>query len=81
MLQKRSPNEPGVTFELSDDLLNPITHITDKDIEYCWFQYGLLRDSTHYWYPLGHWAIDYNISDTDIQSNTYPSNSPSTEHI
>ncbi|KAK4815067.1 hypothetical protein QYF61_015351 [Mycteria americana] len=44
-------------------------------------QYGPLRDTTHYCFPLGHRAIDCKSLDVAIQPILYPSNSPSIKPI
>ena len=39
--------------------------------------YWHLRNATHHWSALGHWAIDYNSLSATIQSIPYPPSGPS----
>ncbi|KAK4806258.1 hypothetical protein QYF61_013402 [Mycteria americana] len=66
----------GVFCKLAEGALNPTVYVVDEDIKQDWSQYGPLRDTTRYWFPLGHWAIDRNSLDAAIQPIPYPLNSP-----
>lgn len=49
----------GVIYRLADNVLNPTVHVTGADTKYYWSQYGPLRDTIPYWFPLRYWIIYY----------------------
>lgn len=61
---------------LFQTVLNPTVSVVDEDIKEFQSLYRPLRDTTHYWFPLGHWTFDCNSSETDIQPIHYPFKSP-----
>lgn len=42
----------GVTYRVADNVLNPTVHVTNEDMKYYWSQYGPLKDTIPYWFPL-----------------------------
>lgn len=55
--------ELGVIWKLAEGEHNYTVNVIDEDIKKCWYQYGPLRDTTHYWFVFGYRAIDDNSLD------------------
>ena len=66
-----------VICKLAEGAFIATGYVINEDIKQCWSQQRAVRDTTLHWFPLGHWASDYNSLDVATHLISYPSNSPS----
>lgn len=71
-LQQTSYNtQLGVICRLAEDVLNPSVQVTGEDINHYLSQYGSLKDTSPYWFPLRYWTIAYRSSEAASQRIPY----------